>query len=184
MSIPNQAYDPFADPFQLPPIVCSSTPAPFELARTCSCCVSLGISSNLLERNLLVPLVPLRLVHVAQMEKYSNRPTARRKDRMKDALAMMIASSGSRTVHRSPIGRVNVGSVKEMSIKEKMRMTEMAVTLNQVIISHTCGSRLNNQGPWQKRLTIFLFQRYPQARGAETLASAVSRCWASATTSP
>lgn len=94
----------------------------------------------MLDRNLLVPL---RLVHDAQMEKYSNRPIARRKDRMKDALAMMIASSGSKTVHRSPIGRVYVGSVKEMSIKEKMRMIEMAVTLNEIIISQAFGPRLN-----------------------------------------
>lgn len=100
---------------------------------------------------------------------------------MNDALAMMIASSGSRTVHRSPIGRVYVGSVKEMSIKEKMRMTEMAVTLNQVIISHTFGPRLN-QGSINV-LTILLFQRYPQAQGAVTLASAISKYWASATTS-
>lgn len=62
---------------------------------------------------------------------------------MKDALAMMIASSGSRTVQRSPIGRVYVGSVKEMSIKEKMRMIEMAVTLVGINISHAFGTTLS-----------------------------------------
>lgn len=79
------------------------------------------------------------------MEKYSSRPTARRKDRIKDALAMMIASSGSRTVHKSPIGRVNVGSVKEISIKEKMRMIEMAVTLREVYILAT-----HSDGTWHR----------------------------------
>lgn len=48
---------------------------------------------------------------------------------MKEALAIMMASSGSKTVQRRPMGRVNVGSVKEMSINEKMRMMEMHVTL-------------------------------------------------------
>lgn len=48
---------------------------------------------------------------------------------------MMMANSGSKTVQRRPIGRVNVGSVKEISIKEKMRMMEMAVTLGEVAVS-------------------------------------------------
>jgi len=82
----------------------------------------------LLDRNLL-PLLPLRLVQVVQSEKYSRKPTLRRKDLMNDALATMMASCGSNTVHRSPMGRVHVGSVKEMSINEKIRMMEMAVTL-------------------------------------------------------
>lgn len=161
-------------------MVCNSTPlpVPFELIRgLLLLLLSLGISSNLLERNLLVPL---RLVHDAQIEKYSSRPTARRKDLIKDALAMMMASSGSKTVHRSPIGRVKVGSVKEMSINEKMRMMEMAVTLGEVNVSKEFHQKniKDRQEP-----TILLFQRYPQVLPAGRRASAASRCWAWATAS-
>lgn len=52
--------------------------------------------------------------------------------RIRGRLALMMASSGSRTVHSRPIGSVHVGSSKEMIMSDLSRTMEMAVILRHV----------------------------------------------------
>lgn len=52
--------------------------------------------------------------------------------RIRGRLALMMASSGSRTVHSRPIGSVHVGSSKEMIMSDLSRTMEMAVMLRHV----------------------------------------------------
>lgn len=49
--------------------------------------------------------------------------------RIRGRLALMMASSGSRTVQSSPIGSVHVGSSKEIIMSDLRRTMEMAVIL-------------------------------------------------------